>query len=163
MNTISERLKGISVGLLRAEETYPVRWEVLRKGKPIESCSFSGDSEADTYHLGARFGGEWIGVCTLLRAPGKVQPTIAHAYQLRGMAVLPEYRSLGLGGILLDCAEQYLKQKGVTYLWMNARLLAVNFYERNGYAKRGTLFEISGVGPHYYMDKLLTDGSQDIQ
>ena len=33
-------------------KTYPVRHEVLRKGKPIETCQFKGDDNKNTTHFG---------------------------------------------------------------------------------------------------------------
>ncbi len=86
-------------------------------------------------------------------SPNATDPGLS--YQLRGMAVSPEHRGLGTGAALLNSAEQYLKQMDVVLVWMNAREHAVSFYQRHGYEKKGTLFEIEGIGPHYYMDKYL--------
>ena len=33
-------------------QTYLIRQEVLRKGKPIETCHFDGDTEKNTIHFG---------------------------------------------------------------------------------------------------------------
>lgn len=76
--------------------------------------------------------------------------------QLRGMAVLPEYRSKGVGAQLLEAAEKYARSKEINTLWFNARIKAVAFYERNGYLKKGGSYEIEGVGTHYFMLKKLT-------
>ena len=38
-------------------------------------------------------------------------------------------------------------------LWCNARLVAVEFYKYNGFKIIGNLFDIAGIGPHYYMYK----------
>ena len=37
---------------ITALETYTVRQEVLRKGKPIETCHFIGDDATTTTHFG---------------------------------------------------------------------------------------------------------------
>jgi hypothetical protein len=41
----------------------------------------------------------------------------------------------------------------VKYLWCNARVVAVNFYEKQGLAKMGESFDIPQVGEHYVMFK----------
>jgi ribosomal protein S18 acetylase RimI-like enzyme len=46
-----------------------------------------------------------------------------------------------------------LKGKGTDLLWCNARLGAVSFYESLGFNITGELFNIEGIGPHYYMYK----------
>ena len=40
---------------------------------------------------------------------------------------------------------------GGSYLWCNARLIAVPFYERMGLTAVGDLFEMPEIGPHYVM------------
>lgn len=154
--------EGLSIGLLKSEETYPIRSRVLREGKSFEHCQFEGDSEQGTFHFGIFVHGKLGGICTVLRNDPPLSEFPETAYQLRGMAVLPEFRSHGLGGWLLHSVEQYLKGKGVFYMWMNARQAAVGFYERHGYQKIGTMFEIQGIGPHYRMHKNSANESKDI-
>jgi len=38
-------------------------------------------------------------------------------------------------------------------VWCNARLVAVEFYKSIGFKIIGDLFDIQGIGPHYYMYK----------
>ena len=44
-------------------------------------------------------------------------------------------------------------EKECDLLWCNARLVAVNFYKSLGFKINGELFDIVGIGPHYYMYK----------
>ena len=46
-----------------------------------------------------------------------------------------------------------LKEKESDLLWCNARLIAVDFYESLGFKIIGEIFDIEGIGPHYYMYK----------
>ena len=78
-----------------------------------------------------------------------------NAYQLRGMAVLSEYQGKGLGMRILKSGEEALIERKAEILWMNARLVAVPFYEKQGYQKKGTAFDIPGIGPHFIMFKRL--------
>ena len=71
------------------------------------------------------------------------------------MAVLPTHQKKGLGDLLLEAAEDYIKQKDADLIWFNAREVAVGFYSKAGYTISGELFEIPNVGPHYVMFKLV--------
>jgi len=39
---------------ISAQDTIQIRHEVLRKNKPIETCSFIGDNLKSTYHIAAK-------------------------------------------------------------------------------------------------------------
>ena len=54
---ISLEIKSIS-----SSETYPIRHEVLRVGRPIESCKFDGDEQTETIHYGAFENNKLVGV-----------------------------------------------------------------------------------------------------
>ena len=47
---------------IQASETYWVRQEVLRKGKPIETCHFEGDDAVTTMHFGIELNKKIIGI-----------------------------------------------------------------------------------------------------
>ncbi len=137
---------------IAALETFPVRHPVLRAGKPIESCHFTGDELETTKHFGLFENDELAGIVTILETKSDLFED-ENQFQLRGMAVLEKHQKKGFGEKLLEVAENYAKKQNVGLIWMNAREIAVGFYERNGYKKAGNLFEISGVGPHYVMCK----------
>ena len=44
--------KMITLKEITASATFPVRHSVLRKGKPIETCSFDNDDNPTTKHFG---------------------------------------------------------------------------------------------------------------
>ena len=48
-----------------------------------------------------------------------------------------------------------LKKRNCDMVWCNARLAAVPFYKSVGFKIIGDLFNIAGIGPHYYMYKEL--------
>jgi ribosomal protein S18 acetylase RimI-like enzyme len=59
----------------------------------------------------------------------------------------------GLGrAVLTECIE-HVRSAGAEVLWCNARLGALGFYERLGFATVGDEFDIAGIGPHYVMWK----------
>jgi len=144
----------ISIKLITAEETIAIRQPVLRKGRPIEECFFIGDELQSTFHLGLFYNKKLIGTATFLKSINdnfkeKTQ------YQLRGMAILTEFQGKYLGNNLLLEAEKLLTQKGITLIWCNARDTAVSFYKKHNYKIIGNAFQISKIGTHYVMYKIL--------
>ena len=50
---------------------------------------------------------------------------------------------------MIKCVESC----GVDVLWCNARMVAIRFYKSLGFKIIGDIFNIEGIGPHYYMYK----------
>ncbi len=71
------------------------------------------------------------------------------------MAVLATHQKKGFGEALVQTAEEFCKKQTATLIWFNARSTAVGFYQKMGYEKSGSEFEIHDVGPHFLMFKTL--------
>jgi predicted GNAT family N-acyltransferase len=140
----------IQIKEISAEETFPIRLEVLRKNIPLP-YEFNGDFDEDTIHLGAFEGNKLIAVSSYMKASNKNFE--GNQYQLRGMATLTEYQGFGAGKLMFEKAVQILKKKNCKVLWCNARIAAVEFYKKQGFQTYGEKFEISYVGDHYVMLK----------
>lgn len=134
--------------------TYPVRHAVLRKGKPIETCSFDNDDDPTTKHFGLFDNEELKGVVSVFEKKNPIFNEIKQ-FQIRGMAVLENAQGYGLGKILMLEAEKYCNAEKGEIIWFNARENAVGFYENMDYRINGTSFDISGIGIHYVMFKEL--------
>ena len=133
---------------ISAEETFPIRLEVLRKNIPLP-YEFNGDFEVETFHLGAFKNENLIAVSSFMKASN---PNLeGNQYQLRGMATLMEYQGFGAGKLMLKRAFGILKEKNTHILWCNARIAAVDFYKKQGFQTFGKKFEIPFVGEHYVM------------
>jgi ribosomal protein S18 acetylase RimI-like enzyme len=138
------------------QDTYLIRQEVLRKGKPIETCYFTGDAAKSTAHFGFFHAEQLIGVVSVFNTPSP----LFHAplqFQIRGMAVLNEFQYNGIGNELMLQAENYCRQQKGAVIWFNAREKAVRFYEKNDYRILGDAFEIPDVGIHFVMYKKLME------
>lgn len=145
----------ISIREIRPEETYPVRHEILRPGRPLKEVQFEGDFEPTSFHLGAFVKEKLVGIATYVKNNHKDFPDKGQ-YQLRGMAVLPEARKMHLGQRILLAGETNLKeQKHIDFVWFNARETAVDFYRKNKYLTYGDYFEIPNVCTHIVMYKHL--------
>ncbi|MDA6070738.1 GNAT family N-acetyltransferase [Flavobacterium sp. AC] len=137
-----------------SKETYIVRQPVLRKGKPIESCTFEGDDLKTTHHFGLFDDENLTGIISLF---DKINPIFAekNQAQIRGMAVLETYQKKGFGETLVKYCETYCITNKVDLIWFNARTTAVGFYKKMNYQPQGEPFEIKDVGEHYLMFKKL--------
>lgn len=144
-----KRNPDIQVKEVAAIETYAVRHTVLRPGRPKETCIFEGDDLDTTFHLGAFFKEEMVGVVTMMKYDNE--------YQLRGMAVIEGFQKKGIGELLIKEAEARVLHKPIQQIWMNARQAAVRFYTRLGYEITGEPFEIPLIGTHYKMIKQITE------
>lgn len=140
-------IKQISVA-----ETIPIRHAVLRKNKPIETCYFTGDYLESTFHLGVFLDNNLAGICTLVNNE-KVIGQKLYAYQLRGMAILDQFQGNKLGKSLMEFLPEFLKTNKILNIWCNARVSAVDFYQKFGFKAYGESFEIPYVGPHQLMLK----------
>ncbi|UGU15526.1 GNAT family N-acetyltransferase [Sinomicrobium kalidii] len=147
-----EKTAFYTVKQIPPEETYPVRHPVLRTGLPLATCEFDGDDAPTTFHIGVYIEGKLAGVVTILEnAHSRFDEE--RQFQLRGMAVLEEFQKQGLGQVLVREAEKEVERRGGYFMWMNARKVAVRFYEKLGYIIDGDEFIIETVGPHYVMCK----------
>ena len=142
----------IEVKKIDTEETYAIRLEVLRKNIPLP-YKFNGDLDRDTFHLGAFKDGKLIAVSSFMKAENSNFKGIQ--YQLRGMATLQEFQGYGAGKLLIIKAEEILKTLNVECLWCNARVIAVDFYKKQGFQTFGAEFDIRLIGGHFVMFKYL--------
>lgn len=140
---------------ISAGDTYPIRQQVLRPGKPLEEVHFAGDDDEDSFHLGAFVEGELLGITSFMKNRQKYFQE-EHQYQMRGMAVMPQAQGKKVGQQLVREGERILREeKEVRILWFNARESAEQFYAKNGYRTQGDYFEIPDVCTHIVMYKAL--------
>jgi GNAT superfamily N-acetyltransferase len=67
---------------------------------------------------------------------------------LRGMAVLPEWRGLGVAAKLLAAIETWLASRGCKRITLDTTLplkAAMKFYEKNGYHRSGHIADFHGM------------------
>lgn len=113
-----------------------------------------GDDLESTKHIGAFLDSRCVGVLSLFEttSPYLIEK---HQYQLRGMAVNPNYRGQSIGKKLVLFSETELKTLNIELLWCNARTSAVGFYKKLNFEINSDEFQIPNIGPHYSMFKKL--------
>lgn len=85
-----------------------------------------------------------IATCRVFEKDGK--------YFLGRFAVLKEFRNRGVGRLLLQEAENFVKSRGFSCLYLHAQLRAVEFYKKCGYETFGNI-EMEENYPHIWMKK----------
>ena len=135
-----------------AEKIRPLRHAELRRGQHFSTTSYLRDHAADTFHMACMAGSNVVTCATFY--PEKTDKILAkNPYRLRGMATDSNFRRKGYGRDLMRESFQKLKLFGADILWCNARLVAISFYESLGFKIIGEIFDVEGIGPHYYMYK----------
>lgn len=134
-------------------EVFSVRHPVLRLGKPLATCHFEGDDLPSTKHIGYFDVKNLIGIISVFRSNHAFFEE--NQFQIRGMAVLTTHQKKGIGAQLIRYAEQYIHNQNGNLIWLNARIIAIGFYEKLGYQIIGDSFEIPEIGTHYVMFKTI--------
>ena len=76
------------------------------------------------------------------------------AIQVRGMGTLDEFQGKGFASAVLDkCEVESVQLWKAKTGWLQARVAAIPFYERNGWTCFGPEYHVPNVGPHRSMWK----------
>jgi predicted GNAT family N-acyltransferase len=130
------------------ETVIPLRHEILRKGRPVETAYFEEDHLPTTRHFA--FIEKNAPICCLTIVPKPYKNT--DAWQLRGMATAQNYQGKGIGAQLVNKVIETVQEKEPKPLiWCNARETAVGFYEKLGWKIDSERFVIEPIGPHFKM------------
>lgn len=124
-----------------------VRQEVLRAPLGLVLNEKDTAGEETQLHVVAVLAGTTIGTVSL-------KGLEAGTMKLRQMAVSSRAQGLGVGAALVRRAEAETKARGYTRIECHARVSAIPFYEKLGYAQEGETFLEIGQ-PHIKMHKTL--------
>jgi predicted GNAT family N-acyltransferase len=131
-----------------ADTTYPLWRDVLREGRPVARL----EDPSGTFHLAARSSsGVLVGVVRFSPAACPWRPEARAPWQLRGMATSAGARGTGAGRALVTEGLARVAAGGGDLVWCDARLTAVGFYERMGFAVVTEEFVKPEGGPHLGM------------
>ena|SRR5688500_1691685 len=130
------------------KEMIDLRMKILRTPLGLSFTKEQLSEEKNDVLIGAYAEDKLIGCCVLTRKNEK-------EIQLRQMAVNDDAQHKGIGKVILEFAEKYALAAGYKVLMMHARDVAVPFYEKCGYIKKGDPF-IEVTIPHFHMEKKLS-------
>ena len=132
------------------ERYYDLRWRVLRAPWNQPRGSEKDELEEQSEHLMI------LGSEAEALAVGRLHFNSAREAQVRFMAVAPEARGRGLGGLILAELERRALTAGATAIVLNARENARRFYEKHGYKVIGPAPTLFDAVPHSRMRKELS-------
>ncbi len=87
-------------------------------------------------------------------ATGRVFSDSKTEYHIGRVAVLKEYRSFGIGKMVMNALEQKAKELGAEIIHLGAQCQAEEFYRKAGYEASGETF-LEQMCPHITMTKKL--------
>ncbi len=126
--------------------TRVLRQAVLRPTMTVEQLA--AHEGPDAFAVGGFAGEDLVAVGFV--APDGAEPG---SWRVRGMATARALRGRGAGTAVLDALVRHAVAEGASRIWCNARVPALTLYERAGFEVASTEFEVSGIGPHYVMEK----------
>lgn len=115
----------IEIDTLNANETWPIRQVVFAPDQPVSQSVLEEDTSGQ--HFGLRVEGRLVAVASLFVAGTEAR--------LRKLAVLGDYRNLGLGTRLVDHVSAQAQAAAVARLWCRIRVPSLPFYQRLGFVE----------------------------
>ncbi len=113
---------------------YPIRLAVFVHEQKVPEELELDDDDPTAWHAVVFKDGQAIATGRLLRN-GKIGR----------LAILREYRGLGLGSELLKTLVSYGRQEGIKQFFLHAQTSAIGFYERLGFKAIGPVFNEAGI------------------
>jgi ribosomal protein S18 acetylase RimI-like enzyme len=134
-----------SIEQIRPGHTWQLRRDVLYPGMMKHDMEMEEDM--DGIHFGAFKDNKLAGVVSLFKH--------GPDYQFRKLAVDAAMQKTGIGSSLLMYIIKYIEDDGGTRIWCNARINAIDFYLKLGFAKTTEAFSKNGID-YEIMEKMIT-------
>ena len=116
----------------------PIRRAVFQEEQQVEATlDFDGLDESATQML-AYWQGQPV-------ATARIRYLNDRLAKIERVAVLAEYRGLGIGRQLMEGAIDFLKKQNVPEIKVNAQIQVKNFYEQLGFQQQGEGFYEAGI------------------
>ena len=114
------------------KDYYKFRWQQLRQPLDLPIGSERDEFEDASFHCAAIAAPE--GIIGIGRISPEPHPSCPDKQmRIRYMAVADDYRSRGIGSMIVEKLLLHAQANNVTRCWLNARSDAVPFYEKNGF------------------------------
>jgi predicted GNAT family N-acyltransferase len=128
------------------EDAFSVRIAVFVGEQGISRDDELDEHEGAAIHCVAYEGGAPVGAGRVVLIEGYAK--------IGRMAVLRDHRRNGIGADVLRALEREAAARGAGMARLSAQVSARGFYERNGYAATGDVYDEVGI-PHIAMEKAL--------
>jgi GNAT superfamily N-acetyltransferase len=136
-----------------AEQTYPLRRELLRRDRADLGLHMPDDDVPGAFHLAVWSDrGSVVGVASVMPAVPEF-PAAVPAWRIRQMAVSTDCQGAGIGTALFEAAVAVVRSRGAATLWAEARDSSLDFYLARGMSRvPGRHHSVAGVA---YSDVML--------
>ena len=128
------------------EKYYDLRYRILREPWQQPRGSERNEGDATEMHFAYFENGKILGV-------GRLDSQSEKVAQIRFMAVETETQGKGIGKALMLEMEQVAKERGDKKIILHAREIALDFYQKLGYALIEKSHNLFGQIQHYLMEK----------
>ena len=129
---------------------HPLRMEVLRPGRPPGSSAYAGDDDPRARHGAVVVDDAVASVGTVFPDASPWEPGRVDAWRVRGMATREGLRRRGFGHSVLGALIEHARASGGLFIWCEARIGAIAFYQRSGFVTEGEPFVLDDV-EHIHM------------
>lgn len=140
-------LKQIDFGTPEYQQMLHLRYEILRKPLGLQFTPEELEEEKDDILIAAFEEEKMLGCCFLTAID-------AQTVKLRQLAVQNNLQGKGIGASLMNFAENIARDRGYRTIQLNARKVALEFFEKQGYKADGDEFIQLGI-PHFVMKRNL--------
>ena len=120
---------------ITAEQTWPIRHEVMWPDKPFDFVKVENDQEGT--HYGLFLGDHLISIVSIFNQ--------GESWQFRKFATLEDYQGRGYGSELLSFVIEVIKQNSGKLLWCNARKGKIGLYKKFEMEETPKSFEKGGI------------------
>lgn len=120
---------------ITADETLPIRHQVMWPNKPFDYVKLDNDNEG--LHFGLYLDKELISVISLFIMDSEAQ--------FRKFATLENYQGKGYGSILLNEIIHIADKQSLKRIWCNARRNKSQFYRKFGMKATNNIFIKGGL------------------
>ncbi len=127
-------------------ECYLIRTEVFVVEQRVDPLLELDRDDRSAWHFLLRDDSEAVGTCRVVLHDNEAK--------IGRFAIRKSYRGLGLGRILLQYAENYVREHrpDVNRFFLGAQVTAIPFYQKLGYVAYGPHFDDAGID-HRMMEK----------
>lgn len=123
---------------LAFEEAFFIRKEVFIEEQGVPEEMEIDEFDPLSYHALAYVNTLGVGTARLLRTRG-------NQGQIGRMAVLSDYRHLGIGKALLASLIGFAQAEKLQILTLHSQVHAIPFYEKLGFEAQGEIFDEAGI------------------
>lgn len=134
-------MKGLDIHLVRdkkeLEQVFEIRTMVFIEGQNVPYDEEMDGLDDEAIQVLALLQGKAVG-CARIRF-------IDDRAKLERIAVLPEYRKMGIGQTITSFLVEEAKKRKVREAYMHAQVYANDFYIKCGFVPRGPEFDEAGI------------------